>query len=101
MMKWLTLQAIKEQLRLEPDFHDEDALLEEIGESAEESVLIYCRRTYDELVEQYGKFPVNLVRASKLLCTIGYEQRSGLSPQQQHEVNGGSLDFLIKPYMKL
>lgn len=38
-MKWLTLEGIKAKCRIEPDFNEEDELLEMYGESAEETVL--------------------------------------------------------------
>lgn len=100
-MIWLTLESIKQQLRIEPEFTLEDDLLTEIGESAEETVLEYCNRSYNEIVEKWGKFPTNLVRASKLLCTISYEQRSGVSAQNMSIVPYGNFDNLVKPYMKL
>ena len=37
-MKWLTLERIKQQLRIEPDFHDEDDILELYGDSAEDAI---------------------------------------------------------------
>ena len=43
-MKWLTLERIKQQLRIEPDFHDEDDLLEEYGETAEDAILEVLNR---------------------------------------------------------
>lgn len=100
-MKWLTLQQIKYQARIEPDYTDEDTLLEDIGESAEETVLEYCNRTYGDLIDQYGQVPKNVVHASLLLCTIGYEQRSGISMQNLSIVPYGNIDMLLKPYMKL
>ena len=100
-MKWLTLEDIKQQLRLEPDYTLEDPSLIEIGESAEETVLEYTGRSYDEIVEKWGSFPKNLVRASKLLCTIAYEQPSGVSQKNLVIVPYGNIDMLIKPYTKL
>ena len=100
-MKWLTLNSIKQQLRLPLDYTEEDDKLTEIGESAEETVLEYCGRTYDEIVEIWGKFPYNLIRASKLLCTIQYDKDSGISNQNMSVVPYGNFDILAKPYMKL
>ena len=99
-MKWLTLEGIKAQCRIEPDFHDEDDLLVEIGEGAEETVLNLCNRTYENLKEKYGKVPVSIVRASKLLVDIGYQYRSPVNTQQMYAVPY-TFDLLIKPYMLL
>ena len=46
-MKWLTLTEIKQQLRIEADYTDEDALLTRYGNSAEAVVLNITGRTYD------------------------------------------------------
>ena len=57
-MKWLTLTEIKQQLRIEADYTDEDALLTRYGNSAEAVVLNITGRTYDELkamiLDYYG-----------------------------------------------
>ena len=96
-MKWLTLEGIKAQCRIEPDFHDEDDLLVEIGECAEETVLNLCNRTYENLIETYNKVPVSLVRASKMLVDTGYQYRSPVNTQQMYAVPY-TFDLLIKPY---
>ena len=97
-MKWLTLEMIKQQVRIEPDYTEEDTLLTDIGESAEETCLEYCNRTCGDIIDQYGAVPKNIVRASLLLCTIGYEQRSGVSMQNLSIVPYGNFDLLLKPY---
>ena len=74
-MKWLTLEGIKAQCRIEQDFHEEDDLLVENGEGAEEAILNVCNRTYEELIETYGKVPVSLVHASKMLVDSLYKDR--------------------------
>ena len=89
---------IKQQVRIEPDYTEEDTLLTDIGESAEETCLEYCNRTYGDIIDQYGAVPKNIVRASLLLCTIGYEQRSGVSMQNLSIVPYGNFDLLLKPY---
>lgn len=75
-MKWLTLQRIKQQLRIEQDFTEEDELLEMYGESAEEQVLGDIDRSYEELMEKYGKIPSDLLHATLLLVDQSYRQRS-------------------------
>ena len=56
-MKWLNLEKIKAQLRIEPDFHDEDEWLEDAGESAEEAIMEVLNRSYEDLYEVYGRIP--------------------------------------------
>ena len=56
-MKWLTLDEIKDQLRIEHDFDLEDTKLTLYGESAEQAILDLCRRTYDDFIDNYGAIP--------------------------------------------
>lgn len=99
-MKWLNLDKIKAQCRIETDFHDEDELLEMYGESAEETVLNALGRSYEDLMETYGKVPMAVVHASLMLVDLSYQQRSPVSPQNMYLVPY-TFDLLIKPYMRL
>ena len=99
-MKWLTLERIKQQLRIEPDFHDEDELLEEYGESAEEVLLNYLNRSYEDVIEVYGHVPTPLRHASLMLVDTSYQYRSPVSVQNMSLVPY-TFDLLIKPYMRL
>ena len=75
-MKWLTLEKIKWQCRIEPEFTDEDELLEMYGESVEEQVLGDIGRSYEDIMESYGKVPVDIIHATLLLVDQSYRQRS-------------------------
>ena len=100
-MKWLTLEDIKQQLRLEPEMTEEDALLTRYGKSAEATCLNVINRTYDELVEQGGgEVPAPIVQASLMLVDLSYKYRSPISPENLSMVPY-TFDLLIKPYMKL
>lgn len=99
-MKWLTLEKIKAQCRIEADFHDEDDLLEEYGESAEEVLLNYLNRTYEDVIEVYGRIPAPLVHASLMLVDTSYQCRSPVSTQSMSLVPY-TFDILVKPYMRL
>ena len=99
-MKWLTLNEIKDQLRMERDYKDENDKLEMYGDSAEEMVLELCQRSYDDFVTKYGKIPTPVREASLLLVVASYEVGSPVSMQQMYAVGYG-FDFKIKPYMKL
>jgi hypothetical protein len=99
-MKWLTLERIKQQLRIEQDFHEEDELLEEYGESAEEVMLNYLNRTYEDVIEVYGRVPAPLRHASLMLVDMSYQYRSPVSAQSI-SLMPYTFDILIKPYMKL
>jgi uncharacterized phage protein (predicted DNA packaging) len=97
-MKYLTIDDIKQQLRL--DFDCEDALLELYGQGAEDTVLYLCNRTYENLVGTYGEVPAAIRQATLELVTNSYEQRSPASPTNLSAVPY-NFDLLIKPYMLL
>ena len=99
-MKWLTLERIKQQCRIEPDFTEEDSLLEMYGESAEEVLLNHLYRSYEDLMEVYGRIPAPLVHASLMLVDVSYQHRSPVSPQNMSIVPY-TFDILVKPYMRL
>jgi len=99
-MKWLSLTLIKQQLRIEEDFTMEDDLLTKYGESAEDTILNLCRRTYDDFLSEYGKIPEDIVHASLLLVSLSYEQRSAVTQYQMYAV-GYAFDMKVKPYMRL
>lgn len=99
-MKWLTLDKIKAQLRIDPSFTLEDEILTMYGESAEDSVLDIIRRSYTEVMEKYGKVPTPLVHASLMLVDLSYKERGPVSSQNLYQVPY-AIDMKLKPYMKL
>lgn len=100
-MKWLTLEMIKKQLRIPQSHTAEDDMLILYGESAEETILEWCNRTYEDFVEKYGSLPKNIVHASLMLVDVSYQHRSPSSAQNLSIVPYGNIDVLIKPYMIL
>lgn len=99
-MKYLTLCDIKAQCRIEPDFHDEDKVLTLYGRAAEDTVLAYINRSYEDMISTYGEIPPAVVQATLMLVDASYQHRSPASTQQMYYVMY-SFDFLIKPYIKL
>lgn len=103
-MKWLTLEEIKQQLRIESDCHDEDALLVRYGNSAEAVVLNLTGRTYEELkaMNPTGEdaIPADVWEATVMLVELSYQQRSPLTSQNLSIVPF-AFDMKIKPYMRL
>lgn len=98
-MKWLTLPKIKAQLRIEPDFKDEDEWLEDAGETAEDAVLEVLNRSYDEICEVYGRVPAPVRHASLMLVASLYKDREKDLVQEVHA--NATFSFLLKPYMRL
>ena len=99
-MKFLTLEQIKAQCRIEEDFTLEDSKLTLYGESAEQVIFNMCQRPYEDFIETYGEIPKDVVHAALLLLTAIYEQRSAVSMQNLSIVHY-SFDMKIKPYMRL
>lgn len=97
-MKFISLDYIKKHSRI--DFDCEDDLLELYGNAAEDTLLNYVNRTYEEVIEQYGKMPAALMQATLMLVDNSYQHRSPASPQNMYYVLYG-FDTLVKPYMKL
>ena len=98
-MKWLTLNEIKDQLRIEREFTLEDQKLTMYGDSAEEVLMEVTRRTYDDFVENYGKIPTPIREASLMLVTASYETGSAVSLQQLY--SNPTFEMKVKPYMRL
>lgn len=100
-MKFLTLDQIKAQLRLDDEqFEYERALLELYGDAAEDMVLNTLNRTITDIFEQYGMVPKALVQAGLMLVAQSYQHREPASPQNLSVVPY-AFDLLLKPYIKL
>lgn len=100
-MKYLTIDQIKQQLRLDDQqVFDEHDLLELYGDSAEDTVLKILNRTMEDVIEQYGRIPAALRHATLMLVDNAYKERSPITPQNMSTVPY-AFDLLIKPYMHL
>lgn len=105
-MKFLTIDKIKQQLRL--DCTCEAELLEMYGNSAETTLAAYIGfmdennvPSVDRMLEAYGgKMPVPLVQAALMLVDTSYQFRSPVSAQNMSVVPY-TFDLLVKPYVKL
>lgn len=97
-MKWLTISDIKKQLRV--DFDDEDDVLELYGSAAEDTVLNYMNRTYQDVLEEYGEVPAAIRQATLMLVDNSYQHRSPAEPTQMYYILYG-FDAMVKPYMRL
>lgn len=99
-MDYLTLDQIKQQLRIEADFTLEDDLLTKYGESAETTIYNFCQRSYGDFVNEYGAIPVPIIHAALLLVTSSYEHRTPVS-MQNLSIVGYAFDMMVKPYVRL
>lgn len=99
-MKWLDLDLIKAQCRIEQDFHDEDRLLELYGNSVERTVLKMIDRSYEDLMESYGEVPEDIIHASLMLVDHSYRQRSPADTMSWAPVPY-AFDMKIRGYKRL
>lgn len=98
IMKYLTLDYIKQHIRIDHDC--EDTMLELYGNAAEETVLNLLGRSYDDLLERYSVVPSAVMQATLMLVDVSYQYRSPISPTSVSMVPY-TFDLLIKPYMVL
>lgn len=106
-MKYLTIDYIKQHSRI--DFDCDDAQLQLYGEAAEEAMLNLLARSYEDIVETFGRVtgdeetdmpvPASIVNGTLLIACYLYENRSIDSQVDSKAVPG--LPLLIKPYMRL
>ena len=100
-MNWLTIDLIKQQLRLDDSQAAmEGDLLAMYGESAEAALLQLLRRTAENVVETFGGVPKPLIHAALMLVDIAYQYRSPITPASVNQV-GYTFEILVKPYMRL
>ena len=105
-MKFLTIDKIKQQLRL--DCTCEAELLDAYGNSAEATLAAYIGfmdennlPSVDKMLEAYGgTMPAPLVQAALMLVDTSYQFRSPVSAQNMSVVPY-TFDLLVKPYVQL
>ena len=107
-MKFLTLEQIKAQCRIEEDFTLEDTLLTSYGGAAENTLLRICNRTYDDLLANFGddngeggKMVPDDFRVAALLLTKHLYEHRGPTDSVPQSMVPYALDLLVKPFMRL
>ena len=73
-MQYLDLVAIKQQLRIDPDFTTDDALLESLGDGAEDFLQSHLNCQLDDIVaNNSGYLPAALNNALLMLVSYLYD----------------------------
>lgn len=102
-MRWLTLQEIKEQLRIESEDTSQDKLLTRYGATAEAFTLNYLQRTENELKamnkQDPTQVPEDIVSATLLLVDAYYQFRGPISVQNLYLIDYG-YDALVMRFRK-
>lgn len=74
-MTYLTIEAIKQQLRIDSSFADDDALLEALGNSAEDFLQAHLNNALDDIAaENAGSLPDALMQALKIMVDYLYDE---------------------------
>lgn len=77
-MRYLTLEDIKQQLRMDLGFTDDDALLETYGDAAEDFVEQHLNRALDDIcADNSGELPKNIKAALLMLVDYLYDHSGG------------------------
>lgn len=98
-MKYLKIDDIKKQLRL--DFDCSDDKLELYGAGAEDTILYLCNRTYENLVGTYGEVPAAIRQVTLELVTNSYDHGSGPASPTNLSAVPYNFDLLVKEYIVL
>ena len=88
-LQFLTLEDIKAQTRVESDYTDDDQYLMLLGRAAERKVFNDTQRTYEEIVEIWGKWPEDLTLAALMLVASWYKNRESTTNQSMSVVAYG------------
>ena len=99
-MKWLTLERIKQNSRI--DGNDEDTWLTTLGNAAEIGILRLMNRTWEDVRENLSQDDIDggLTIAGLMLVDHLYKHRGPDENVQVYQIPYG-IDFWVKPYMKL
>lgn len=103
MMKILTLEELRREIRLEPDDVHEDLWLEDKGAAAEVAVARLCQCDVTDLQAEYGpglEDAPDLRSAMAGLVTHWYKYRELTTPDATNRVPM-SLADIVMPYVKL
>jgi hypothetical protein len=99
-LQFLTLADIKEQVRLESSFTDEDNYLMMLGRAAERRLFKDIQRTYDEVVAMEGEWPMDLTMAALMLTASWYKNREPETNQSMSVVPYSAYEGFYMPYRK-
>lgn len=76
-MQYLTIEEIKQQCVIDPDFNDDDTFLEAIGDAAEDFVAQMIDQSLDEVAAITGDLPPVIRHAMRMMCDYFYAVNRG------------------------
>lgn len=85
-MKYLSLDEIKKQCNVDPQWDGDDEFLVMVGDSAEDitSQLIDC--DLDEIVAKYGEIPAGIRHAMRMLVDFYYSIFRGSAHEENIDI---------------
>lgn len=100
-MQFLTLEQIKQQLRLSDEQAELERMrLEGYGAAAEEAVLAITRRSLTNLILTYDGLPERVVQCALMLVDEWYQHRAPVTQGALAPVPY-AFDLILKPIMRL
>lgn len=97
MMRYLTLDMIKKQCRIESEFDEDDVLLEALGEGAEDFLEQHLNTPLDDIVAQNGGVLPGNLHAALLILTDYMYDNPGSGDTQDIPL---AFFILVKPWMR-
>lgn len=97
-MNYLTLDEIKKQCVIDPDFHEDDEFLEMIGNSAEDMAAQMLDCPLDEVSALHGELPATVRHCLRMLVDYFYSVNRGGSENDKEIPN--AVQFMLKLFRK-
>ena len=78
-MKYLTIEELKKQMNIDPDFNDDNEYLEMVGSAAEDMTAALMDCSLDILVAENGDLPATVRHAMRMISDYFYAKFRGSS----------------------
>lgn len=99
-MAEVSLGVFKKELRMSDDFTEQDDILSLDLDAAEASVLKMCNRTLDDIKQEYGQMPADLMKAVLALAKHMYSHDI-VADERSLQATPYGISVLVKPYTRL
>lgn len=97
-LRILDFQEVKLNSKIETN--EEDPIVLRKCKTAEDSILKVLNRTLEDLIEEYGEVPSPVYDACMCMVEHLYQHRGPTSALALHDIPY-TIDFMVKPYIKL
>ena len=82
MPKYLTIDELKKQMNIDPDFNDDDEYLEMVGTAAEDITAALLDCPLDILIAQNGDLPATVRHAMRIFSDYYYSVFRGSTSEE-------------------